>query len=122
VVRWPTGPGAPGPSVRPTGWLAVRVRQPAWRTNARPVFRSLRILYLGEASRGGTVYRGLDSGACTGDGLDGTEAAAGGDRAREVAQALPAGAGEKERYQHRVSGMMFGCRARSKPRYRVRLR
>src|SRR6185312_4546475 len=84
VVRWSAGPGATGPALRPAGWLAVCVRQPARCANARPVFRPLRILHLGEASRGRPVYRGLDAGACARDGLDGIEAAAGGDRAGEV--------------------------------------
>jgi hypothetical protein len=59
----------------------------------------MRVLYFdrsGFCIWAGPVYRGLDSGTCARDGLDGIEAAARGDRAWEVAQALSAGAGEKE--------------------------
>src|SRR5438105_14103363 len=63
VVRWPASPGAPRPTLRPARWLTVCVRQPARCANARPVFRPLRILHLGEASRGGAVPCRPDPGS-----------------------------------------------------------
>jgi hypothetical protein len=114
--------GVPRAGMRSTGWHAVCVRQPARHANARFVFRPLRILYLGEASRGGKVYRGLVSGAHPRDGLDDIKAPVGRDRAGEVAQAVSTGAEQKRRYQHGAFAIMLGCRTPSQNRCRMRLR
>ena len=95
VVQRTDGAGIPRAGMQSTGWHAVGVHQPARHTNARFVFRSLWILYLGKASRGGKVYCGLVSGTHPRDGLDDIEAPVGRDRAGEVAQAVSTGAEQK---------------------------